>query len=190
VSDTHETAALYSLGLLSPAETDTFELRMAEEPATAAILQEYAHSAEAIAATVTPHAPPPRLRDRVLGIAAGPVASPGQPESVEGHGAIRAAEGRWRKSKYEKITHKRLYTDKATGLVTMLVRLEPGAVLPAHRHSRTEQCLILEGDLIHAGHTYGRGDFTWAETGSVDPILTTKNGALLLIVGPPDNEEL
>lgn len=189
MSDIHDIAALYSLGLLTPGEAAEFEKRLNQDPKAAAALREFGHAAEAAASAMPKVAPPARLRDRVLSIAT-PPAPPASERHGEGLGAIRSTEGKWRKSRYEGITYKRLYIDKAAGLVTMLVRLEPGAVLPAHRHARTEQCLIVEGDLVHAGHTYGRGDFTWAEAGSVDPTLTTRGGALLLIIGPPDNEEV
>jgi anti-sigma factor ChrR (cupin superfamily) len=69
-----------------------------------------------------------------------------------------------------------------------MVRMEPGAVYPAHRHTRTEQCLILEGDVTHRGHTYHPGDFTWAEAGTIDPSLETVNGNLLLIITGIDKE--
>jgi anti-sigma factor ChrR (cupin superfamily) len=88
------------------------------------------------------------------------------------------------------VTYKVLFVDKAAGLVTTLVRMEPGASIPAHRHSRAEQCLVLEGDLIHDDHVYGPGDFTWAEAGSIDPALQTKRGNLLLIIGPPETEKV
>lgn len=181
----HDDAALYALGLLGPAETDAFEQRLTDDAGAVAVLREYGLAAEAAVASMPPQAPPPRLRDRVLA-----VAGAGDRNAEREGGAIRASEGRWRKSKYGGITYKRLYVDKAAGLVTMLVKLEPGAVLPAHRHARTEQCLIVEGDFIHDGHSYTAGDFTWAEAGSVDPLLTTRHGALLLIIGPPDNEEV
>jgi len=67
--------------------------------------------------------------------------------------------------------------------------MEPGAVYPAHRHSRTEQCLILEGDLIHDDHVYHPGDFTWALAGTIDPSLQTETGALLLIISGMEKEE-
>jgi anti-sigma factor ChrR (cupin superfamily) len=181
----HDDAALYALGLLGPAETEEFEQRLTADAEAAAVLREYGLAAEAVVASTPAQAAPPRLRDRVLGIA-----DAGEQHVEHGLGAIRTFEGRWRESKYRGITYKRLYVDKAAGLVTMLVKLEPGAVLPAHRHARTEQCLIVEGDLIHEGESFTAGDFTWAEAGSIDPMLTTRHGALLLIVGPPDNEEV
>ena len=99
-------------------------------------------------------------------------------------------EGKWRQGDGPGITYKKLHFDNASGLLTMLVRMEPGAHYPAHRHSLLEQCLVLEGDLIHDGHVYGPGDFTWAEAGSIDPGLHTERGTLLLIIGAPGTEKI
>jgi anti-sigma factor ChrR (cupin superfamily) len=70
------------------------------------------------------------------------------------------------------------------------VRFEPGASIPAHRHLQTEQCLVIEGDVEHDGNEYGPGDFTWAEAGSIDPTLTSRNGSLVLIIGGKETEKV
>jgi len=95
----------------------------------------------------------------------------------------RNDQGPWQPTGSAGVAYKTLYLDQSTGLVTRLVRMEPGARNPSHTHGHTEQCLILEGDLRHGeDNVYRAGDFTWGEAGSVDPELYTLEGNLLLIV--------
>jgi anti-sigma factor ChrR (cupin superfamily) len=169
-------AAEYLLGTLDASELEAFRRQLAEDDALRREIAVAGEDIVALAVGIGPVAPPPHLKARVL-------QSIGACNHEAGLGAIRAGEGRWRPSGVPGISFKKLYSDKASGLVTTLVRMEAGAVLPAHRHSLTEQCLILEGDLIHNDVVYGPGDFTWAEAGSLDPELRTGTGALLLIVG-------
>jgi anti-sigma factor ChrR (cupin superfamily) len=107
-----------------------------------------------------------------------------------GLGCQRREEGRWRPTGSEGVDYKKLYFDSSTGLITMLVRMAPGSVYPGHLHTRTEQCLVLEGDLRHRGAVYEAGDFTWAEPGSVDSPSHSVRGNLLLIMADPANEIL
>lgn len=175
-----EQAALYALGMLEGDELAEFESLLAAGDETA--LAELAGSQDATASLAwsAPARPRPEIKQRVLRRAS--VAA------LKGLGAIRANEGKWRQSPYPGVTYKKVFFDPTIGLVTLLVRLEPGARYPAHIHSRTEQCLVLEGDLRHDGNEYGPGDFTWAEAGSVDPDLYTQNGTLLLLLTAPENE--
>jgi anti-sigma factor ChrR (cupin superfamily) len=133
--------------------------------------------------------PPARVKDRLMQSIADPAAK-GHSAHPAGLGAIRSHERAWRPTQFPGVSYKKLYFDKQAGLVTNLVKMEPGSVYPAHRHSRTEQCLVLEGDLIHDDYVYGPGDFTWAVAGSLDPELRTEHGNLLLIIGAPGDEIL
>ncbi len=65
--------------------------------------------------------------------------------------------------------------------------MEPGSVLPAHRHGDAEQCLVIEGDLRWEDLEYHTGDFVVARAGTRHPQLTTDNGNVLLLV-TGDNE--
>ncbi len=95
---------------------------------------------------------------------------------------IRAAQGDWVASEVPGVAIKPLYHDPAHGLSTVLVRMDPGIIYPAHKHHDAEQCLVLEGDLRWEGLEYRAGDFVVARAGSIHPRLTTEHGALLLIV--------
>ena len=68
---------------------------------------------------------------------------------------------------------------------TTLWRVAPGAVVPPHAHRHEEECLILEGSLIHAGVEYFPGDYVFAAAGERHAAFTSPNGALFLIRGEP-----
>lgn len=64
---------------------------------------------------------------------------------------------------------------------SLLPRMEPGAAIPEHFHDRVEECLIVHGDLVHAGETLGPGDFTIAPRGGNHAPMTTRTGGLLYV---------
>lgn len=68
--------------------------------------------------------------------------------------------------------------------LTYLLRMEPGAVVPAHRHAADEECLVLEGDLHLEGDLVLRaGDYHLARAGVLHATIRTEAGALLFLRG-------
>ena len=181
--ETNAIAAEYMLGLLEGDDAESFRQRLVSDPSLQDASGQAADGVSLIAGSLTRVAPPPRVKARLL-------ASIRADSPRPGLGAVRADEGNWRETGMHGITFKKLYSDKTSGLVTALVRFEPGASIPAHRHLQREQCLIIEGDVEHDGHEYGPGDFTWAEAGTIDPTLTSRNGALVLIIGGKETEKV
>jgi anti-sigma factor ChrR (cupin superfamily) len=178
--DIEDEAALYSLGALDP--HSRFEELLESDSAAVAALSRYDSPAALLAESLEPIAPPERIKQRLFKTIG--------PAVENGFGAMRSNEGKWKRSDVPGVTYKKLYFDRPSGLITMLVRMEPGTIYPAHRHSHTEQCLVLEGDLIHDGHIYHPGDFTWATAGSIDPTLGTEKGNLLLIISDEKEERV
>lgn len=113
-----------------------------------------------------------RLRERILAQARKPV----------GMSVVRADEGVW-KPILPGIRIKSLR--KGEGTETTLWRIDAGAVLPSHPHRQQEECLVLEGSVLHAGVTYYAGDYLLAEAGGMHTEFTTTTGALLLIRSEP-----
>jgi mannose-6-phosphate isomerase-like protein (cupin superfamily) len=102
---------------------------------------------------------------------------------------VRAGEGRWRSTPFAGVTSKKLWTDPSSHSITWLLRMEPGAVYPAHRHTASEQCLVLEGDVGFGDEVeLQAGDFEASPPGTVHRSLQTKGGCLLLIVANPHDE--
>ena len=62
-----------------------------------------------------------------------------------------------------------------------LMRMEPGAFIPEHVHDCIEECLVIEGDLLHEGKLLTAGDFMVGRTGSVHAPMTSPGGGLLYV---------
>jgi len=97
---------------------------------------------------------------------------------------VRPADMEWQKTRFPGCEAKTLLFDKATGLVTALMRFAPGAVLPDHEHVKIEQTYVLEGRLVDkegpaAGLDVGPGEFVWREPGSRH-VATCPDGGLML----------
>lgn len=110
-----------------------------------------------------------RMRERVLERAATP-----------GTRVLLAEEGEWVEFVHG-ITIKTLRRDEDAGTQTSLWRLQPGAKVPPHSHRHEEECLVLEGSIIHDGVTYKAGDFLHALPDSRHKPFESPDGALLMI---------
>lgn len=127
----------------------------------------------ALAGLTPAEAPPPEraaaLRERLLAAAA-------RPRTV----VLRADEGEWVPF-VPGIRIKTLRRDEADGTQTSLWRIEPGAQVPPHPHTREEECLVLEGSVVHDGTEYFPGDFLLAPPGERHKPFLAPRGALLMI---------
>ncbi|TGM95441.1 cupin domain-containing protein [Leptospira yasudae] len=88
----------------------------------------------------------------------------------------------WKKSPFDGVEYKILNHDTKRQTVTLMIRMEPNAVFPAHAHSSAEDCLLIKGDLSIAGAKMQAGDFHRANAGSRHKKFTTASGAEFLIV--------
>jgi anti-sigma factor ChrR (cupin superfamily) len=73
-----------------------------------------------------------------------------------------------------------LYHDKATGMLTVLTKLEPGAGIPAHTHEDLEQTLVLEGSLDDDEGSCTAGNFVMRPKGSRHAPVAP-NGCTMLV---------
>ena len=187
-------AALYALGTLSTEEARAFEEHLAE--GCAACHEELQNSERVVgligvgAPEATPSA---RVRERLLEFLnedgkGSTTLSPKRTAFTETL-TIRSSEGQWQEI-HQGVYMKSLFSDETRGTETMLIRMSPGSYLPRHRHHGVEECLVLEGDVQAGGQMLGAGDYHCAMADSVHDRLSTINGTLLLIVGPPGCEVL
>jgi anti-sigma factor ChrR (cupin superfamily) len=93
---------------------------------------------------------------------------------------VRTAALPWQTSRYPGIETKTLLVDPATGQLTMLMRMAPGARLPDHEHVLIEQTYVLEGCLACGEGECPAGDFVWRPTGSRHEAWAGASGCLLL----------
>ena len=92
----------------------------------------------------------------------------------------------WEPMPYPGCWTKVLYRD-ATGRLTTLTRMEPGARLPEHRHVGIEQSFVLEGTLVDDDGACTAGNFVWRRAGSVHSAWTP-DGCIVLGVFEQPNE--
>ena len=86
----------------------------------------------------------------------------------------------WQQSRFEGIETRTLLVDKSSGLLTMLMRMAPGAKLPDHEHVGIEQSWILQGSLECAEGRCSAGNFVWRPAGSRHDAWAGTDGVLLL----------
>jgi anti-sigma factor ChrR (cupin superfamily) len=73
-----------------------------------------------------------------------------------------------------------IYHDPATGMLTILSKLEPGAGIPAHVHEDLEQTFVLEGSLVDDEGECTAGNFVIRAKGSRHA-PTAPNGCTMLV---------
>lgn len=74
-----------------------------------------------------------------------------------------------------------LHRDPGTGASAVLTRLDPGAVIPAHLHTRAgESVYVLAGDFVEDGVTHGPGAYFAAPAGTPHGPHRSAGGCVVL----------
>ena len=93
---------------------------------------------------------------------------------------IRGDEIGWQES-WPRVWMKVLKRDVSTGIQLALFRLEPGAIMPEHAHTKDEECVVFEGELTIGPLSLQSGDLHVAHSGTRHPAITTRRGALVFV---------
>jgi quercetin dioxygenase-like cupin family protein len=97
------------------------------------------------------------------------------------HLTIHDAEGQWQPflaGVLIKVLHEH------DGVLSYLLRLAPGARLPAHRHPIDEECIVLDGRLrVGTKLEVGPGGYHLAHRGSLHAAISTDTGATVFLRG-------
>jgi quercetin dioxygenase-like cupin family protein len=128
---------------------------------------------QSIAPETAPQAIINRTRSRLMNAIAA--------ANVDAHTTVHAHENTWR-ALLDNIELKLLH--HVDGVASYLLRMQPGAVLPAHRHPVDEECVVLEGEL-RIGQTLvlKAGSFHLARKEMPHAPITTEHGALIFLRG-------
>jgi anti-sigma factor ChrR (cupin superfamily) len=90
------------------------------------------------------------------------------------------AEGNWQRVG-DDLQIKIVNFDAQSGLHSYLLRMQPGATIGAHRHRRSEECVIVSGTVQVDGQTYGVGDYQLFQPGTRHSAIHSADGALLFL---------
>jgi quercetin dioxygenase-like cupin family protein len=161
-----------AIGALDPDERRELKARLAALPVE--VRAEVAHLYDAsvdIASSAVGETPSPGIRDSLIDRIAAP-----------SNHTIAAADGAWVDSPVPGVRMKILAIDRARDRVTMLLKGEPGARYPAHRHSGPEECYVISGSVFIEGQILHAGDFHHAESESDHAESWTDEGVEVLLV--------
>ena len=78
-----------------------------------------------------------------------------------------------------------IYHDPATGMLTILAKLEPGAGIPQHVHEDLEQTFVLEGSLLDDEGECTAGNFVIRAKGSRHAPTAPKGCTMLVFFLKP-----
>ncbi len=166
-----------AIGALDAEERRHLQARVAALPPDlrAAVAHLYDASVE-IALSANGEEPSPGVRAALLASIATPASH-----------TTTSTEGEWVETRVPGVHLKILAIDRPRDRVTMLLRAEPGARYPAHRHSGPEECYVIRGSLIVEGRVLRAGDFHHADGESDHGELRTDEGVEVLLVASPND---
>lgn len=110
-----------------------------------------------------------------------PKRKPKTEPTINGSTYVKPQDMDWQKTQFDKVWLKTLYEDKAKGESTVLIKLEPGAHLPFHKHPELEQAYVLEGSMHDHDGTCNAGEYVWRQAGSFHE-NRSDTGAIVLAV--------
>jgi quercetin dioxygenase-like cupin family protein len=87
----------------------------------------------------------------------------------------------WQALDFSHVFMRIINQNERTGGMTVMTRLEPGAIIPAHRHTEADETVfVLSGDFVEADATYGVGSFFAAVAGTPHGPHTSRTGCIVL----------
>jgi quercetin dioxygenase-like cupin family protein len=87
----------------------------------------------------------------------------------------------WAALDFPGVSMRVVYQNPATGAMTVITRLEPGASIPAHRHTRADEAVfVLAGDFVEAGTAYAAGTFFVGAAGTAHGPHESRTGCTVL----------
>jgi anti-sigma factor ChrR (cupin superfamily) len=185
----HDLAALDALDLLEEEERQAFAKARREQPILERQVAELRETSAQLALLAPAETPPPALRQQLLErIKQLPQTEPDRITLAPGLFLRFSDRMVWQETAIPGIKVKSLHVDPVRRIATSLVKMEPGAVYPAHRHQEIEELFMLEGDVTISGHNIKSGDFCRAEPGTIHESIRTEGGCIFMAMASLDNE--
>ena len=87
----------------------------------------------------------------------------------------------WSPLDFPGVSMRIVHQDERTGAMTVLTRLDPGAVIPAHSHSQADETVfVLSGDFIEAGTAHLTGSYFIGSAGTPHGPHESRGGCVVL----------
>jgi anti-sigma factor ChrR (cupin superfamily) len=104
---------------------------------------------------------------------------------------VQANDMEWEPIAYPGCYVKTLMVDRKSGLLTVLLKMDPGAALPDHEHMLMEQTFMIEGRLVdkegpETGLEVKQGEFVYRPAGSRHAAYTPEGGLMVAIFQVPN----
>jgi anti-sigma factor ChrR (cupin superfamily) len=106
--------------------------------------------------------------------------------TIGGSTYVKPSQMEWRRTRFDKVSIKVLYEDAERGEMTCLLKLEPGAHIPFHKHPEIEQSFVLEGSVEDHDGTATAGDYIWRKPGSLHDNRSPGGAVLLAVYRKPN----
>lgn len=106
--------------------------------------------------------------------------------TINGSTYLRPQDMEWKPTQFEKTWIKVLYEDKAKGEMTCMIKLEPGAHVPFHKHPELEQALVLEGSMYDHDGICRAGEFVWRKPDSFHENHTDEGAIIFAVYRKPN----
>ena len=155
--------------------------------------QEFTANAEALgmwSSDLQLETPSPELKERLMSRIRSEAQANTRDELPPGFLVVRSGSAKWRPTPWDGISYIKLFLDKETGAATSLVRVEPGARYPAHRHRGLEQSWVVEGSCRIGSISIRAGDYACAYAGTEHGVLVSDEGCVLLVMSSERDEIL
>lgn len=184
IEEAQEMAAVYALGALQGEERSAFEQHLAEGCATCAEeVAAFGVVVAELAYAMPAQTPRSEVRTRVLERIVVEGMTVNHPKIEKDHFLFVSSQWLdWQPGTAPGVEIKLLSFDQERGYYTTMVRMEPGATLPPHRHADVEESYITEGEVLVSGVLMRTGDYCRADAGSMHTGVTTKTGCTFIAV--------
>lgn len=106
--------------------------------------------------------------------------------TINGSTYVRPQDMAWKPTQFEGIEIKVLYEDKEKGEMTCLLKWQPGATLPFHRHPEIEQSFVLEGSFSDHDGTAHAGEYVWRRAESKHETYSEEGCVILAVYRKPN----
>jgi len=174
-------ADIYALGALDGEELAQFQTHLSAGCVECqSRVKETSEAFTLVPGTIEALTPPDRVKSRLF-----------EQIDAEKPGLVFAFadEGEWQ-AMAPGVEAKVLNMDADRQRVTALVRMAPGSRYDDHRHTRTEELVVIEGSCYCGGKLLQKGDYHRAEAGSIHFDTYTDDGSLMLLITSVQNEML